>query len=94
MVLHTTPTGPPARLGLEQMEAGIEGVMEEVRKDEQTLLCRLRPRGRDFLLVASSWPSDQERQQALSQVLPSAGPAIVCTILQLVASTIRGFKTG
>lgn len=47
MVLHVTPIGPPARLGLEQMEAGIEGVMEEVRKDKQTLLCRLRASGRD-----------------------------------------------
>lgn len=49
--------------------------------------------GTGFSLVASLRPLDQERQEALSQVLPSAGPTIVCTMLQLVASTIRRFKT-
>lgn len=75
------------------MEAGIEGVMEAVRKNKQTLLCRLRARERDFSSCIIMRPRIQERQQALSQVLPSAGPAIVCTILQLAASTIRRFKT-
>lgn len=46
-----------------------------------------------FLVASSCAPRVRRDRKVLSQVLPSVGPAIVCTILQLVARTIRRFKT-